>query len=289
VPHGNTKRRHCRLNGRSIGRHHKRGDFPVNDYIYRGLFKSKHAVMKWMTVLLLVSHFYMLEAQDGKAYVKMMYVKNAGKWNPTLSFLQTTKVYRHDSLIRTSEWLEAIKFPYQFRIDTDTATGSGVIFTRDSTYRFKNGELQRVSAGGNPFTFSLGGMYFMAFDAVLAEFSRTGYDLTKGYRTNWKGKETFVIGNTENDSSGNSLWIDAANLYGVRTIEYDQGRRIDAQMEGHIKLGNAWSETKVNIFINGALAQVEEYRDLSGERKLDDALFNIHAFGKKYWITKEKK
>lgn len=244
--------------------------------------------MKWIAIFLFAIAVSAVHAQTGRDYVQMMYTKNAGKWYPTLTFKQNTKVYRHDSLIRSSEWFEAIKFPFQFRIDTDTSTGSGVIFTKDSTYRFKNNLLTRTSAGGNPFTFSLGGMYFMDFDAVQAEFERTGYDLKRGYKTTWKDKPVFVIGNTERDSSGNSLWIDADQLYVVRTVEYDQGRRIDAQMEGQVKLKGGWSETKVNIFIDGALGQVESYRDLSAGQPIDERIYDIAAFGKHHWFIKDK-
>jgi hypothetical protein len=242
--------------------------------------------MKWFIVFMLAAGFYNGQAQTGSDYVEMMFKRNAGKWYRTLTFIQTTRVFRHDSLLRTATWFEAVKFPYQFRIDTDSAAGNGVIYSRDSSYRFKNNEFVNATAGGNPFTFALGGMYFMPFDSVKAEFARTGYDLSRGYQTFWKGKRTFVIGNAENDSSGNSLWIDADNLYVVRTIETDQGRHIDAQMEGQKKIGGGWSETKVNIFINGSLVQVEEYHNLSADTPLDDNIYDIHSFGRHHWFKK---
>jgi hypothetical protein len=234
--------------------------------------------MKWIISIVILTSAFFASAQSGNDYVKLMYKKYAGNWYHNLSFSQTTKVYRNDSLIRTSLWLEWIKFPFQFRIDTDTASKSGIICTRDSTYRFKEGKLTRATAGGNPFTFSLGGMYFMPLDSVLAEFGRTGYDLSKAYKTNYKGRPTYVVGASSGDGPGNTMWVDAENLYVVRTVESENGRRIDAQMAGHKKLGNGWSETLVNIYGDGKLIQVEEYKDLRANTELRDNLFDIGSF-----------
>jgi len=121
-------------------------------------------------------------SQSGEDLVRKMHAKYFGRWYRTITFVQTTEIYRNDSLIRTSTWYEAAHFPYQFRIDLgDPKDGNAVIYLEDSTYRFQNNNLRSVTAGTNPFTFLLGGMYAVPLDSALFKFKHQGYDLSKMY------------------------------------------------------------------------------------------------------------
>jgi hypothetical protein len=225
-------------------------------------------------------------SQSGEDLVRKMHAKYFGRWYRTFTFVQTTEIYRNDSLIRTSTWYEAAHFPYQFRIDLgDPKDGNAVIYLEDSTYRFQNNNLRSVTAGTNPFTFLLGGMYAVPLDSALSKFKHQGYDLSKMYSTTVEGRKVFVVGAAgAADSLSNQFWVDSEHYYIVRTIDSDNGTRFDAKTSGHVHLNNGWSETKVIIYVNGKLRQVEKYADLRADVPLDDRLFDPKHFGEWHWF-----
>jgi hypothetical protein len=224
-------------------------------------------------------------AQQGVGFLKMMHAKNYGHWYKTMTFVQTTEHYRNDSLIRKATWYEALKLPYDLRIDIeDPAKGNFILYKKDSSYRFQNNKLRSTRADVNPFLFFIGGMYYMPFDSVLQELKRKGYDVSKGYKTEWKGIPSYVVGRANEGDSSNAVWIDMKNLWFVRMVEKDKGQTIDAHMTEHLKLAKGTTETRVEIFLNGKLLQVESYADIKADVPLDDALFDpVKGVGAKHW------
>jgi len=224
-------------------------------------------------------------SQSGEDLVKKMHNKYFGRWYHTFTFMQTTEIYRNDSLIRTSTWYEAAHFPYRFRIDLgDPKDGNAVIYLEDSTYRFQNHKLRTVTAGTNPFTFLLGGMYAVPLDSALSKLKHQGYDLSRMYSTNLDGRKVFVVGAANAaDSLSNQFWVDSEHYYIVRTIDSDNGNLLDAKTSGHVQLNNGWSETKVFIYVNGKLRQIEKYYNLNADLPLDDRLFDPKHFGEWHW------
>ena len=224
-------------------------------------------------------------AQTGKDYLQKMYQHNKDIWYRTFTFVQTTEFYRNDSLLRTATWYEAAHFPYDFRIDIeDPKKGNAVIYKKDSTYRFQNGQLRAVTPGTNPFTFILGGMYLVPFSAVETQLTKDGYDLNKAHTTEWQGRKTYVIGALAGDTASKQMWIDAEHFYTVRTMEIDGNTHIDARMSDHIKVGKGWSETRVVFYFNGKLRQIEKYANVKGDVVLDDRIFDPTLFGKFHWM-----
>lgn len=225
------------------------------------------------------------QAQQGVQYLKTMHEKNYHNWYLTQTFIQTTEVYRNDSLVRKSTWYEALKLPYDLRIDLDTPSkGNFVLYKKDSSYRFQNHNLRSVRADVNPFIFFIGGMYYMPFESVLQEMKRKGYDVSKGYKTEWKGIATYVVGRANEKDSGNAVWIDTQNLWFVRFVENDNGQIIDAHMTAHERFSKGTSETRVEIFINGKLVQIESYHQIKVDVPLDDDLFDpAKAASARHW------
>lgn len=252
------------------------------------LFSKKYFRNFLLTILCLGSLFFSQFAfsQSGEDLIKKMHGKYFGRWYHTFTFVQTTEIYRNDSLIRTATWYEAAHFPYKFRIDLgDPKDGNAVIYLEDSTYRFQDRNLKTVTAGTNPFTFLLGGMYAVSLDSALSKFKHQGYDLSKMYSTTLDGRKVFVVGTANStDSLSNQFWVDSEHYYIVRTIDSDNGIRFDAKTSGHVQLNNGWSETRVVIYVNGKLRQIEKYADLKADVPLNDLLFDPKHFGEWHWV-----
>jgi hypothetical protein len=252
--------------------------------IPRRLFKNSLLVNLFLAGFLFQGKT--LFSQSGEDLVKKMHDKSYGRWYRTFTFVQTTDIYRNDSLLRTSTWYEAAHFPYKFRIDLGhPKDGNAVIYLEDSTYRFQDHNLKSTTAGTNPFTFLLGGMYAVPLDSALSKLRHRGYDLSKMYSTTLDGRKIFVVGAANAaDSLSNQLWVDSEHYYIVRTIDTDNGTRFDAKTSGHVRLNNGWSETRVVIYVNGKLRQVEKYSDLKADVPLDDRLFDPRHFGEWHWV-----
>ena len=155
-------------------------------------------------ISILIFSFSAVSQQNGEELIKKMYALYAGKWYHTLTFNQTTDVYRNDSLNSTQTWYESIVFPSQFRIDFGPKdSGNAAIFTADSVYIFKNGQLQRARINDNDLIFLLGGLYFYPLEQTIQKLKSLGFDLSKIHQDRWKGKAVWVIGDTSAGKNGN--------------------------------------------------------------------------------------
>lgn len=201
--------------------------------------------------------------QTTTPYFQQLHQKYAGHWHKTLRFEQESFFYQNDSLTRFEMWYESARFPYDFRIDMGKKTeGRGVIYKKDSTYRYINNRLQSVTTDINPYIFLIGGMYFMPYEDAVAILRSRKIDPSKQFETNWKGRRTWVIGASREGESQNQIWVDAAGLYLVRVIEYKGHNKVDAHMEDHIRIGKGWSETKMTFYVNDKLRQLEKYHNI---------------------------
>ena len=236
--------------------------------------------MKLIAISLLFTSFF-YTPQNSKDILKKMHNRYAGKWYSSFTFNQTTENYRNDSLIRTATWYEAIQYPDKFRIDFgDTKSGNAVIFTKDSTYNFRNGKLGRVTINNDDLTFLLGGMYFYPFESVVSRFTSLGYDLNKFHEDTWQNEPVYVIGADNTAEKTNQLWVDKENLFPVRFIKFDNGRKEEGILNDHKKFGNGWSETSCIFYIDDKLYQKEIYHDCKANVSIDPKFFDPTLFGK---------
>src|SRR5262245_16103466 len=94
------------------------------------------------------------QPKDGTAVLERMRDAYAGKWYHTLTFVQKTTTTRDDGTKNVATWYESLRHTsaggVQLRIDFgDPAAGNGVLYTADSSWRFRDGKLARASADGN--------------------------------------------------------------------------------------------------------------------------------------------
>jgi hypothetical protein len=229
-----------------------------------------------LLVLLFIFAVQNIQAGNGEDIFKKMHATYAGKWFKTLQFKQETKFYRNDSLLQTDIWHEWVSFPYHLRIDRgESALGNTAIYTKDSTVAFRNGKRNGARAETNPFIFFLGGMYHLPLTDDLEHLKKEGYDLSKSFETNWKGRETFVLGAKDvNDTTSNQFWVDKRNLYVVRIMMKRGNNFLDVRLSDHIKAAGGWSETFVEFFSKGKLIQTEKYMDVVPNRSFSEKLFD---------------
>ena len=237
--------------------------------------------MKIFAKLLLSGIFFYSLPGTSTEVLKAMYMRYSGKWYSSFTFNQTTENYRNDSLIRTSIWYEAIQYPDKFRIDFgDPKNGNAVIFTKDSSYNFRNGKLGKVTINSDDLTFLLGGMYFYPIDSVISKITRLGYNLDHFHKDTWKGRDVYVLGANDNHEKLSQLWIDKEKMVVVRFIKYENGRKEEGILDNQKRFGNGWSETVCAFYIDDKLFQKEIYHDCKAGVKMDPHFFDPAYFGK---------
>ncbi len=217
----------------------------------------------------------MVAPSTGKEVLKKMHDQYAGKWYRTLTFNQTTEIYKNDSLKRFETWYEYVQFPSSFRINFGNAdSDNAVIFKNDSSFVFRNSQKVKQSFYRNDLLFLIGGMYFYPFDEMLAGIKSFGFDYNKFHEDVWKGKSVYVIGASNQADTTNQLWIEKEHFNIVRMIKFENNRKEEALFEGHVKLDGGYSETLVHFYINDQLIQVEKYHNLKPNASIDPAIFN---------------
>jgi hypothetical protein len=230
-------------------------------------------------ISILIFSFSAVSQQNGEELIKKMYALYAGKWYHTLTFNQTTDVYRNDSLNSTQTWYESIVFPSQFRIDFGPKdSGNAAIFTADSVYIFKNGQLQRARINDNDLIFLLGGLYFYPLEQTIQKLKSLGFDLSKIHQDRWKGKAVWVIGDTSAGKNGNQLWLDSEHFFLVRMLEFNSTRKEEGIFEDQIFEGGGWTETKASFYFNDKLVQVEHYHNCVPNKPPDLRIFDQYHF-----------
>jgi hypothetical protein len=192
------------------------------------------------------------------------------------TFSQKNTHYRNDSVIRQSEWHEAIEFPSKFRINFgDSTQGNFVIFKNDSSYNFKNFQLKKTSYNANTLLLLLGGMYYRDFNEVITRLEKEHYNTRIVSTQKWAKEEVEVIGALIGDTLSNQIWVSKKHNRVVRIIEkWDEGRTMDMTFDAYQKHCNGYVETKVTFKSNGKVEQVEEYYNIRTVTAFPDEVFN---------------
>lgn len=224
----------------------------------------------------------------GADLVSAMHGRYAGKWYRTLTFRQTTTIYRPGGGELVQTWHEALRVPGVLRIDTDTL-GSGVLFSGDSVFRFANGRLVRADTGRNE-------LLVLGFDVYGQSAERTervlralGFDLSKFHETTWAGKPVYVVGALAGDTTSKQFWVTRDDLLFVRMLQEQTrgGTRFhqDVRFEKYERAGDGWVATEVVSLTNGRRTLTEQYADVRTDVPLSDDVFEArHWSATRHWM-----
>ncbi len=219
--------------------------------------------------------------QDGRAVLQRMHDHYAGRWYNTLTFKQNTLVARPNGVTDTAIWYESLKGPHWLRIDQGSPSiGNGVLYTADSLYVVRNGNLARALPIGNPFIPLIMGVYLQPLDQTVSDLASYHFDLGKVSEGELDGRPAWVVGtNDAADSTVPQFWVDKDRLILLRMrVGFGPGGPLaDAHLLNNVQTGGGWLATRVEIH-NGATTQSEEYFDWHTGMDLPDALFDVRQW-----------
>ena len=221
----------------------------------------------------------------GEQVLQRMHDAYAGKWYHTLRFVQKTTQHRPDGSTVIATWYESLRHTaagVELRIDIgDPAKGNGILYTADSSWRFRDGKLVAASADGNEFLPVIEGVYVQPLARTVADLAPAKMDLARVAHATWEGRAATIVGVASTaDSTSPQLWIDDERNVAVRMIIPGGANRppFDVRLTDYVPVGGGWLATKVILSIGGVPAQIEDYADWKVDVDLPDALFSRTAW-----------
>lgn len=219
--------------------------------------------------------------KTGTDVLQRMHDAYAGKWYRTLTFVQTTTAYRN-GVPSVSTWYESLRytdsFSTQLRIDIgDPAAGNGVLYTADSSWSVRGGQLARASARGNEFLPMIEGVYMQPVNRTAHQATSSGFDLSRVTAGTWEGRRAWIVGaQSAMDTTSAQFWVDTERNVVVRMIipSGPNAPPMDIHLDAYVPVGPAWLATKVAMSIGGAPRQTEEYADWRANVDLSPGLFS---------------
>ncbi len=220
--------------------------------------------------------------RTGTDILRVMHDAYAGKWYSTLTFVQRTTVYKADGTSTESTWYESLRnsdsHGVQLRIDQgDPTLGNGVLYTADSLWVMRAGNLTAARAGGNVFLPLIEGVYMHSVEQTVRELKDTGVDLTQVCRSVWQNRSIWIIGvPAATDSAAPQIWVDSARNVVVRVVLSPAPNQpvMDIHLDGYVPLAGGWLATKIAMTVGGKPRQLEEYRDWKAGSPLNEELFD---------------
>jgi len=236
--------------------------------------------------LALLSSFSPSDIKTSEDLLQAMHNRYTSSWYKTLTFVQATKRYQPDSTLLTSTWYEAFSFPGSMRIDVDSIGYSGVIFSRDSQYVFREGKL--VSTRHSVHLLLLLGfdIYFLPLQETLARLKESRIDLSILREDTWQGRAVYVVGAKKEDSHSSQFWIDKERLTFVRLLQpagRDGAQTQEVQFNKYERLSGGWISPEVIIKLDDKIIMTEEYSEIKAGVKLDPRLFDPQHWQTARW------
>ena len=216
--------------------------------------------------------------QDGRALLDRMRTAYVGKWFKTVTFTQRT-IQTRNGITDTTTWYEALKAPDRLRIDIgNPKNGNGVVYTADSLYVVRAGQVTRTVAVGNQFLPFVMGVYVQPLDTTLRQIQPYNFDLTSLYSTSWHGRPTYVAGaQSAADTTSPQFWIDQERLVVVRMILAMSPNAptevTDIRLDDYRPVAGGWLAVSVAIVRDGQVIQKEDYADWRGNVDLSPDFF----------------
>lgn len=239
-----------------------------------------------VTPFINVLSFQAKEVESGVDVLSKMHEEYKGKWYANFTFTQETIFYgQNDEVVRTQMWYEAMSLPGKLAIKFDEKnSNNGILFNSGMQYGFVNGEKIQEFPRVHDLLVLGFDVYHQSVDSTATQLSRIGYDLKKVYIDEWQGRDVYVIGVDEADSTTPQFWIDVERLVFVRNITVGRANTLqEVQFNNYEKLGEGWVAPEVIFKANGMLGLVEKYTEMEIPDSINPKIFDPEKFVEVEW------
>lgn len=158
----------------------------------------------------------------GQAVLAAMNERYIGKWYMTLTFKQNVTIISTRGRQTRQVWNQYLTLPGRQRIDyLPLGSRSGVLYADGKLYAFANGKVQDTRPGWNPQLVLTGDVYTQMVDTTVLQLDSLGFDLSIARKAQWDGREMWVVGAAEGDSTSSQFWVDTDSLLVRRLLVRD--------------------------------------------------------------------
>jgi len=213
---------------------------------------------------------------SGADVIRAMHDRYAGKWYPTLSFVQHNTATKADGSQEHSTWHEDARIPGRLRIDFLPDSGNGLLFANDSEYVRQRDTLAHAEALIHPLMVLGFDVYAQPVATSLAKLQALGIDLSVVHEDSWEGRPAYVVGAKAGDLRTKQFWVERDRLVFVRMLEpgrRDTTRTNETRFESYRAVGPVWVSPRVEFLVDGRQVWLEEYDDITTGKPLADSLF----------------
>ena len=224
---------------------------------------------------------------SGETLVKEMHGRYAASWYPTVTFTQKSTTYNPDGTTKVETWYEAALLPGKLRIDIGPpSAGNGYLLVDGNVTVFKEGQVKANVPQVNMLLVLGFDVYKQTPEATLAIAKKEGFDAGKFHEDTWEGKPAYVFGAEKGDLKSKQFWVEKDRMLFVRLLEPDRSdpnKTQDIRFTDYRKLSGGWIAALVEVYRDGKKVFSEEYTEISGDVKLDPALFDPKQFTSAHW------
>lgn len=237
-------------------------------------------------MILLVGVFATTQCSNNStSIIQKMHLKWEGKWVQNMRFEQMVYYYKGDSIVKQEVWQEILSSPQKLHIRFNGfESGSGMLFANDSIFSYK--DFQVVKEGKMVHHLLLLGFDLYNQDPAITESKliELGFDIKKSHLIKEEGREILVVGTEEEgDYTSFQFWIDKENLYLTRVISNRDYSISDVIFGNYITIEEYPVATEITFKVNGEIAMVEKYFNISFPKELDLGLFDSKRFREAVW------
>lgn len=227
------------------------------------------------------------EIRTGEALLQAMHDRYKSSWYETLTFTQKSTTYKADGTSTAETWYEAALLPGKLRIDRGApADGNGVLLVNGTATSFHDGKITGTRRYVNMLLVLGFDVYRQDPETTVKVVKGEGYDLSKLHEDMWEGHTAYVVGADKGDLKSKQFWVAKDTLLFVRVIEPardDPTKLDDIRFVDYRPLAGAWVAARVEVYSEGRLVFSEEYTDITGNVKLDPAIFDPQQYSTSHW------
>jgi len=163
----------------------------------------------------------------GHAVLTAMNERYIGKWYMTMAFTQNVTIITSTGRQTRQVWNQYLTLPGRQRIDyLPLASKGGVLYADGMQYAFANGKVRDARPGWSPQLVLTGDVYTQMVDTTVRQLDSLGFNLAVARKAQWEGREVWVVGAEEGDSTSSQFWVDTDSLLVRRILVRDaEGER----------------------------------------------------------------
>lgn len=175
-----------------------------------------------------------------------------------------------DGGVDTTHLREA-SLPGLRRVEFDRHAGDGLILRDGLRFEFEGGELVGARPQTNPFLLLLNDVHAQPPERTAHLLDSLGFDLSTIGEDRWEGAPVWVIG--EPDIA--AIWIEKERLLPLRVVQpLASGGLFDVRIPSWTARGQGWVESRIEIYVDGALVQSEDTVELATHVALPESVFD---------------